>query len=367
MSLEIQNKERIFGLDLVRATAILFVLFSHCYYLIDSSNPFLISISGIFGFAGVELFFVLSGFLIGALLLKGFMTTNFTFSDVIHFIKRRWFRTLPNYYFVLLLNVILAFLFDFSLQNVWKYFFFIQNFSSNSISFFPESWSLSIEEWTYILVPMVLLFSWKIFKNKKVGFLMTTLFLIVFFHFLRYYSIKNNEITDMTAWNDQLKSIVIYRVDSIVFGFLLAWIYFFYMENLKKISVYLLILSVHLFFLQYVVLNVLGYDINSKPIYFNVFYFTLSSMTFVLALPVFLYWKKSTAWFSKPITFLSKISYSMYLLHYSIISFLMKYVLAFLNFKFSSSTIVLMYVLITFTFSYLLYRFFEKPMMEKRE
>ena len=49
MSLEKHNNQRIFGLDVVRALAILLVLFSHIYYLIDSSNPLLISVSGLFG------------------------------------------------------------------------------------------------------------------------------------------------------------------------------------------------------------------------------------------------------------------------------------------------------------------------------
>lgn len=70
MSSQTQLKQRIFGLDVVRASAILFVVFSHLFYVVDSYNPTFIAISGVFGYFGVEVFFVLSGFLIGTILLK---------------------------------------------------------------------------------------------------------------------------------------------------------------------------------------------------------------------------------------------------------------------------------------------------------
>lgn len=88
MNSDIQNNNRIFGLDVIRATAILMVVFSHIYYLIDSSNPLLISISGLFGFFGVELFFVLSGFLIGTILLNKYMNENFSIKEIFSFLKR---------------------------------------------------------------------------------------------------------------------------------------------------------------------------------------------------------------------------------------------------------------------------------------
>lgn len=64
-------KNRNFGLDVIRASAIILVLIAHIRYFFVHSysddNAFIVS-----GFLGVELFFVLSGFLIGQIVLKDF-------------------------------------------------------------------------------------------------------------------------------------------------------------------------------------------------------------------------------------------------------------------------------------------------------
>lgn len=367
--LEKQKQTRIFGLDLIRALAILLVLFSHVYYLIDSTNPLVISLSGLSGFAGVELFFVLSGYLIGSILLRQYIADNFSLQSIFIFLKRRWFRTLPNYYLVLLVNLAIAFFLGYSSQYWYDYFFFFQNFKSYYIGFFSESWSLSIEEWTYILLPFSLFFVLK-FGNKlskKGTFLFAILLLIALAHILRYFNMKNSEISTMEIWNTNLKSIVIYRFDTILFGVLLAWWHHFYEDFLNQYKVYFLILSAHLFVLQFVVLNVLGVDIVSCPVYFLVFYFTLSSMIFFLVLPYFLFWKNAPQVFSTVIVFISKTSYSVYLIHYSIVVVVFKYILNQFLHQLPTSLILFIYFGITFSLSYVLYRFFEKPIMNWRD
>lgn len=366
MSQELQNKERIFGLDVVRATAIAMVVFSHVYYLIDSSNPLFISLSGIFGFAGVELFFVLSGFLIGTILLKMYLTNSFNGDTIAIFLKRRWMRTLPNYYVVLLLNVILGLSLGYVMTDAWRYFFFLQNFTTYKITFFSESWSLSIEEWTYLITPFVFWLTYKFSKNNKWSFLFTSLGLVFFFHLVRYGFYKTHFISDMGQWNEEVKSLVVYRIDAILIGFVVAWMHYFYKDKLKNISVYLFILALHLFFLQFVALNVLGVEILSYPKYFLVFYFTLSSGTFALAIPVFANWKTATGFFSKVVVWVSKLSYSMYLVHYSLMTVLFKFLKE--NFLQGISNLILIVIYLFFVtfFSFLLYRFVEKPIMDRR-
>ena len=345
------------------------VLFSHVYYLIDSSNPTVISLSGLSGFAGVELFFVLSGYLIGVILLRQYIADDFSLQSIFIFLKRRWFRTLPNYYLILFINLGIAFLLGYPSEYWYKYFYFFQNFKTYSIGFFSESWSLSVEEWTYILLPFSLFFALKFGKklSKKWSFLSTILLLIVLAHILRYFNMKNDGITTMEIWNTNLKSIVIYRFDTVLYGVLLAWLHQFYVRFLNTYKVYFLILAAHLFVLQFIILNVLGVDIISCPTYFNVFYFTLSSMIFFLALPYFIFRKTSQSVFSASVTFISKTSYAVYLIHYSIVVVIFKYVLQKFELQLPTSLILFIYFGITFSLSYILYRFFEKPMMNLRD
>jgi peptidoglycan/LPS O-acetylase OafA/YrhL len=184
----VNSQNRIFGLDVLRAAAILMVVCSHVLWIYPKSDNFIYLLFELFGFWGVELFFVLSGFLIGSILYKTFVNEIFTLQSVFHFLKRRWFRTLPNYYLVLLLNILIAFFLGFSIENMGSYFFFLQNFSSKSSAFFPESWSLSIEEFTYLLLP----FSFFIIgltkvKNKSKLFLFVIVVLILVFWINKFY------------------------------------------------------------------------------------------------------------------------------------------------------------------------------------
>lgn len=64
------NQKRIFGLDLLRFLAIIMVLISHGRLLLKSTLGSSIDFLSLGGFWGVELFFVLSGFLIGGILIK---------------------------------------------------------------------------------------------------------------------------------------------------------------------------------------------------------------------------------------------------------------------------------------------------------
>src|SRR5919108_5666871 len=111
--------KRIVGLDIVRALAILMVLFYHSREMLAGliSIPFIgyltgkiIAITVPFGHLGVEMFFVLSGYLIGGILIKEFnKNDNLNFNNITSFWKRRWLRTLPNYFLILVLNFILYF------------------------------------------------------------------------------------------------------------------------------------------------------------------------------------------------------------------------------------------------------------------
>lgn len=362
-------KQRIFGLDVLRTTAIIMVVCSHILWIYPKSNAFIPTLFELFGFWGVELFFVLSGFLIGSILYKTFINENFTLKSVFHFLKRRWLRTLPNYYLVLLINIGIAFFLGFSIENIGSYFIFLQNFASKSPAFFPESWSLSVEEFTYLLLPLSLFFIGLIkVKNKSKAFLFVVVALILVFWMNKFYYHSQHTISNLLEWNLNLKSVLIYRIDAILMGVLAAWISLNFSEFWKKSkTIFALIGFGFLFFLMFGILP-LNLTIEQNPFFWNVLYLPITSIAFAFFLPFFSEWKTYTNAVFYPIELISKISYSIYLLHYSVILLLLKTFFETSQMSdFERHFFTMVYLLITFLSSYLLYRFYEKPIMNWRD
>ena len=136
------------GLDILRSLAIGLVLVAHALSFFTRWTAFdLNSLYYVLGFLGVELFFALSGFLIGRILVETVLSER-SWPSLRRFYVRRWLRTLPPYYLVLALLPLLGHRFN------WNSLVFLQNFSRKDLEFFPVSWSLSIEEWFYLLMPL---------------------------------------------------------------------------------------------------------------------------------------------------------------------------------------------------------------------
>ena len=155
-------------LDGIRGIALLAVLLSHGgpYIHRSSLTSKLFVYAMIPGWSGVELFFVLSGFLITGILLKTKVANNY-FSS---FYVRRFLRIFPIYYFVLTLGLLIA------PHNSWwnsmlpplektriAYYFYVQNWPIfwNHTNFLPISlfghfWSLAVEEQFYLIWPLVI-------------------------------------------------------------------------------------------------------------------------------------------------------------------------------------------------------------------
>jgi peptidoglycan/LPS O-acetylase OafA/YrhL len=154
------------GLDGLRAIAFLLVFFFHTDYLE-------------FGWVGVQLFFVLSGFLITGILIK--LKKNLsTWDYFVKFYGRRLLRVFPLYYFYLILMMGLTTLLIYSgyKPNMMKLFQtqlpyalgYIYNFHYASSSyrhlyFLVHFWSLSVEEQFYIFWPLVIFLTSE--KNRK--------------------------------------------------------------------------------------------------------------------------------------------------------------------------------------------------------
>jgi peptidoglycan/LPS O-acetylase OafA/YrhL len=361
---------RIFGLDLMRALAITMVVLGHTAWIIPENEHFFYKLLLLSGFLGVEIFFVLSGFLIGKILYQLYLKEDFTIKTVFYFLKRRWYRTLPNYFLILLVNLAIASIVGYTASSWWKYFLFLQNLNTTMLPFFPESWSLSVEECAYILLPFFLLIFGFITKPKyKKGFFLGSIMILIgiFFCTKMYYQATTFNTT-LSQWNLSLKAVVVYRLDSIFIGVLGSWIYLNYTSLWQKSKSIFFVIGMVLFFFLFVGIGFLGWRIEAASLFWNVFYLPLLSVAVACFLPFLSEWKEEQSLIRKPITFMSLISYSIYLLHYSVILQLMKqYLIIEENNDIQLIAFLSCYILITIVLSYFLYRFYEKPMMNLRD
>lgn len=147
---------RIAGLDLLRAIAIIWVLFTHAW-VAGGLNPNLEWL-GTYGWMGVDLFFVLSGYLIGGQLLATIRREGRV--DFAEFYRRRAYRILPAYIVVLGLYVFVpGFREVQAMQPVWQFLTFTVNFFVDATQrhAFSHVWSLCVEEHFYLVFPLAAL------------------------------------------------------------------------------------------------------------------------------------------------------------------------------------------------------------------
>ena len=287
--------ERKAGLDLLRAVAILLVVFhhGHAVFLV----PFIPLPDG------VDLFFVLSGYLIGGILIKGIARSEgFTVAALRVFWLRRWFRTLPAYAFVLLLNTGLFFIELTRHQSIkasikqmvwvdklWTYCFFIQNLFTNlTFNFFPESWSLSVEEWFYLLLPLLLMLFLRLKLPIQQTILWAVLIIIIVPTGLRYVNAYNSV---QMGWM-MTRMVVFMRLDAIGFGVLMAYISYYKPALWKRMASSGLLLVGGLTLSYAGFLFILeGYAYFNSVALTNVLFFTLTSIGVMLLLPALSQWQ----------------------------------------------------------------------------
>ena len=181
MNTKIKYRPEIDGL---RAIAVFAVIFYHSEAELFDSYFF----PG--GFIGVDIFFVISGYLITSLILKELkFTNNFSFKN---FYERRTRRIIPALLTVILFSLPVGWFYllpidiiEFSKSILYSigfssnYFFYFSDIEYNALDSlfkpFLHTWSLSVEEQYYILFPVTLLLIFKFFRK----FLLTFLFIIL--------------------------------------------------------------------------------------------------------------------------------------------------------------------------------------------
>nr|WP_263325080.1 acyltransferase [Neobacillus sp. Marseille-Q6967] len=363
------QQKRIFGLDLARSIAIVFVLIAHGldFFILpilhDSYIGGLLWIILIYpmGFFGVEIFFILSGFLIGTIIIRELVEKGSVIS-LFNFYIRRWFRTLPLYYLVVIFLIIYPTGEGFS----WANLYFIQNFSASDLSFNPVSWSLSVEEWFYLTIPLIMLLCFKLKKgNKPKAFLIISLTIIGSSLVARIVSVM---LLDPT-FDFGIRKQIFLRLDSITMGVVLAGIKFYYKDiyNIlieKRKMIFIVAISGLLLCEVWLVVNrieVLNTSFFSRTFYFN--FISLFCAAFVLSLETVS--PNKMKFLVNPITFVSVISYGLYLLHFHV------YLIVKNTFKMNNlvtgTSVFLLAISVTIVIAYFIYNYFELPIMNLRD
>ncbi len=157
------------GLDTLRALAIALVFMYHYMCFVSGEDSF--GWASTVGWSGVDLFFVLSGYLISNQLFSGIVQGRAL--SLKAYYGRRLLRTLPNFYVVLALYALFPLLMGGGvLPPLWKFLTFTQNIGLRPGTAFSHAWSLCIEEQFYLLLPAVILLACKFGKTMRSAWLL---------------------------------------------------------------------------------------------------------------------------------------------------------------------------------------------------
>jgi peptidoglycan/LPS O-acetylase OafA/YrhL len=364
-------------LDLLRCVAILLVLFTHTFSFLDPQNHYY-KLTVFSGFAGVELFFVLSGFLIGTILLKIYNQTDaFDMKKVKTFWIRRWFRTLPNYYLMLFVYAVLFYgAHHVNILTQIKYLAYVV-FLQNAVTtqpndFFQIAWSLSIEEWFYLLFPLIL---WGISRcwpaARRSSFLVT---ILVFIFAELAIRIIAAEILKH-PWDEGFRKFMPMRLDSIGIGVLAAYLSYlkpaYWMKHAKRMGwcgLSLFVINCALFYSIYVIhFDPVSWDHSFDAGFFlKTFFFTSVSLSIALMIPFLHQLNAKRNFLTRVVTFISQVSYSIYLNHLLIILILSHLLKPYLHFQFFGAVLFLCIWISTMLVSAIQYKYFELPLTNLR-
>ncbi|MEP6683519.1 MAG: acyltransferase [Parafilimonas sp.] len=356
---------KLHGLDHLRAFAITFVFFYH-YGRLFPHPDWTNTISG-FGWSGVDLFFVLSGYLIASQLFKNIAQQNKI--SLKEFFIKRIFRIIPIYFVV----VALYFLFPFmhereSLAPLWKYLTFTQNINLNvrTQGTFSHAWSLCIEEQFYLCLPLTLV-GLIYFKLIKKGFwLLIALFVfgIIIRTYCYQHFVSPAGDDSWLPWYKYIYYPTWSRLDGLVVGVSIAALLQFkpnFSERVLKHGNKILIFAVLIFAGTYFIFS------DQESLSASVFGFPLVDLGYgiivlaALSPKCFLYKYKSSVT-SK----IAALSYGIYLIHKIVIHVTQTQAIKF-KIDNNSNVMFLICIITVFIISLLLNEIIEKPFLKLRK
>lgn len=303
--MQVENKKFDF-IDSLRGYAILGVVIRHT--LMGEKNILFSSILN-FGVKGVQLFYIVSAFT----LLLSYNNRKTEANPYLNFFIRRFFRIAPMFYMAIVFYYFIGHEIGgnemISIYNIISHFLFIHGFSpywENTLV--PGGWSVAVEVLFYLICPF--LFRMITSEKKAITYYFITL---IIGQILIFYFQKNQLIEDKVIWDGYLYYYFPTQMPVFFLGFL---VYFLVNKSLKD---WLTFLGMSIFSL------VLFYVVQ---IIFKVKFDMLNNMLAGIALSVFvlLLSKNKLPILVNPIlSFLGKISFSLYLIHFAVIDLLVKY------------------------------------------
>lgn len=230
---------RMVGPDILRSLAILLVMLVH---LPLNATPSLLVTVREYGWLGVDIFFVLSGYLIGTQLFKEVTRTGTV--DFKSFYLRRAFRIFPAFFVVLGLYALVPVLRDNpATQPLWKFATFTVNlgFDPREGNAFSQAWTLAVEEQFYLVLPLLVLL---LYKRIGTGWVLALAGLLTIIGIALRYAIWDMQIGTLVAEGQFRPAFATYlrdiyyptytRLDGLLFGVVLAAARFFKPELCKR-------------------------------------------------------------------------------------------------------------------------------------
>lgn len=358
--------QKLNGLEHLRALAILLVLLYHYCKLFP--HPEWTESWGSFGWVGVDLFFVLSGFLIASQLFKGIRENNKV--NLREFYLKRFFRIMPAYLTVVALYfTVPPFREKEGLAPLWKFLTFTQNLGLDlrTQRAFSHAWSLCIEEQFYLFFPLCLFAL--AFVRKRKFLLWGLLFLFVGTAALRLISwnmfvipLEGDPLFGL-GWTKWIYYPTYNRLDSLLVGISLAAVSVFLPKTKSFFDKNYL-----LFLITGLVLIAGAYYLCEQQSSFgaSIFGFSLVALSFgcitiaALSPDCFLYKYNSRITWS-----IALLSYSVYLLHKGVIHLSQEFLSDF-GFDPESTSVFWVSIGMTFLAAAILYSLIERPFLKLR-
>ncbi len=348
------NRNKIYGLDLIRACAIAMVLYSHCQISLRALGHGK-RLPGIFD--GVELFFVLSGFLIGGLLIE-IAELEPSPRAWLRFMMRRWMRTLPAYFVVLIVLLLAWPPAGNRITYAATYATLTQNLAwpMPVDNWFGVSWSLTVEEWFYLLFSAIFMLAARAF-GRRGQWLAIAIFLLVPL-------LARLAVPVSLPWDIHVRKIVVFRLDAIAYGVVLARLL---VERSALFRFWRLSLAaglslLGLIWVEWIFGNAWGW-LPTNGLAWRTFGFCITGIAWGLCFPAALRLVEIRGFAGRFVSALSRQSYSIYLIHFSLLDVC---TLNVMRGRLPWQLLVPVALTASWIISYMSLRLFEGPILRRR-